>query len=111
LRHRFAITRTFHDGGTDVGHSLGVVELEATGFSALGQQASREYQEFVFFAGCEFHGATFRKSDSSLTQATSMPQEILRTQPCTGNVRIDSGAVLNSMHKFGSQWALSRACS
>ncbi len=37
------------------GHGLGIVELQATGLSTLGQQGGGEDQELVFFAGCEFH--------------------------------------------------------
>ena len=44
-----------HDGRTDEGHRFGVIELQATGFAALGQQTGREDQELVFFAGREFH--------------------------------------------------------
>jgi len=57
LRHGFAVARALHHGGTDEGHGLGVVELQATGLSALGQQGGGEDQELVFFAGGEFHSA------------------------------------------------------
>ena len=73
LGHGFAIPRALHDGGTDKGHSFGVIEFETAGFSAFGQEAGGEYQQFVFFTGCEFYGALFSKSDSSLPQATCMP--------------------------------------
>ena len=57
LGYGFAIACTFHDGCTDVGHSFWVIQLKATGFSALGQEPCCEYEEFVFFAWGEFHGA------------------------------------------------------
>ena len=50
-------------GGTDEGHRFGVVELQATGFAALGQQTGCEDQELVFFAGREFHIDLFIKAD------------------------------------------------
>ena len=57
LRHCLAIARAFHDGGTDKGHSFGVIEFEAARFSAFGQEAGGEDEQFVFFARCEFQGA------------------------------------------------------
>ena len=44
LGHGLAVARTFHDGGADHCHGFGVIELEATGAAALGQQAGGEDQ-------------------------------------------------------------------
>ncbi len=75
LRNRFAIARAFHDGGADEGHGFRVIEFQASGFAAFGQQRRCEYQEFVFFAGCEFHGdQRFVSSLNSLDcDANAMP--------------------------------------
>ncbi len=56
LRDRFAIARTFHHGRADEGHGFGVVEFQAPGLAAFGQQRCGEDQQLVFFAGGEFQG-------------------------------------------------------
>jgi hypothetical protein len=56
LSNGFAISRTFHHSSADEGNGFWVIELQAACFAALCQQGSCEEEEFVFFAGGEFHG-------------------------------------------------------
>ena len=48
LGHGTAFAGALHDFGADQGHGFRVVELQAFGFAALGQQGCGEQQQFVF---------------------------------------------------------------
>ena len=56
LGHGFAVARTFHYRRADQRHGFGVVEFETARLAPFGQQASGEDEQFVFFAGGQFHG-------------------------------------------------------
>src|SRR5690554_4710934 len=54
--HGAAFAGAFHDFGADQGHRFGVVQFQAFGFAAFGQQGGGEQQQLVFVSGGEFHG-------------------------------------------------------
>ena len=55
LGHALPVARAFQHGQADIGHGLGIIELEAARLAPFGQQPGGEEQQLVLFSGQKFH--------------------------------------------------------